>query len=152
MESLNDLLGFVVCTRRVGLGANVLDSEDAAGLVIAADIQADSLSLIMTTLDAKTVDPGQCLAQEANVYVQLRIEAIIAFPERLATAPLAETVTTIYCLASAIWLCIVRCIGFAHALSREKSRCWSCTLWDSIFGIRCSCACFDSSEVCNLTM
>ena len=45
---------------------------------------------------------------QANRHAQVRIEAIIAAAEQLATAPSAESVTTIFCLAFAIRLRIVQ--------------------------------------------
>jgi hypothetical protein len=78
---------------------------------------------------------------EANRHAQVRIEAIITAAEGWPPLPSAQNHTMICCLALAIWLWIVLSIGFVHALSSGKSRCWPCYLVAKITSARCWSAC-----------
>ena len=60
-EGLNEPLGLAVGPWRVGLGADVLQLEGAAGFGKGlGDVGRSVVAHHLTTLDAKTVEPGQC--------------------------------------------------------------------------------------------
>ena len=60
-KGLNELFGFAVGPWRVGPGANVLELEDAAGFGKGlGDVGRSVVAHHLSTLDAMTVEPGQC--------------------------------------------------------------------------------------------
>ena len=66
-ERLNEPLGLVIGLWRVGPGADVLELEDGAGFGKGlGDVGRSVVAHHLTTLDAMTVEPGQCPNQETD--------------------------------------------------------------------------------------
>ena len=102
--------------------------SEAQWTVVFAAEAINDLLLITEYLTQSYFGFGEPLA-EANRHAQVRIEAIITAAEGWPPLPSAQNHTMICCLALAIWLWIVLSIGFVHALSSGKSRCWPCFWW-----------------------
>ena len=116
--------------------------SEAPWTVVFAAEAINDLELITEYLTQAYCGFGEPLA-EAKCHAQVRIEAIITAAERLATAPLRGESHDDLLPGQAFdtWLSIVLCIGFAHALTSGKSRCWPCFLVAKTTSAACWCAC-----------
>ena len=113
-EGLNEPFGLVVGAWRVGPGANVLELEDAAGFGKGLeDVGRSVVAHHLTTLDAMTVEPGQCPTQEAercalmlirqhldlgerNDFINSHVDPVVSDASRAALLPVAcDAVTTL---------------------------------------------------------
>ena len=106
--------------------------SEAPWTVVFAAEAVNDLVLITDYLTQAYCGFGEPLA-EAHGHAKLRIEAIITAAERLATAPLRgeshdDLLPGLRHLALDRAVYWFRRIGFAHALSSGKSRCWQCSL------------------------